>query len=116
MNDLALDPLTGDLAVENIDLFVVKGADRVHQQLVVKLRLWVGEWFLDTEFGTPYLERILGKQITLGGAIAALKQSILEVNDVQQITRFDYNFDRRERRLVVDFEASTPFGLIRVTT
>lgn len=116
MNDLALDPLTNDLEVDNVDLFVIKGADRVRQQLVVKLRLWTNEWFLDTEFGTPYLERILGKQITLGGAVAAIKESILEVADVQQITRFDFNFDRRERRLVVDFDASTPFGLIRVTT
>lgn len=115
MNDLLLDPITHDLVVENVDLVVVKGADRVRQQLVVKLRLWVGEWFLDTEFGTPYLESILGKQITLGGAVAAIKQSILEVNDVQQITRFDYNFDRKARRLVVDFDALTPFGLIRVT-
>lgn len=115
-NDLYLDPLTHDLVVSNVDLFVVKGADRVRQQLVVKLRLWVGEYFLDTEFGTPYLERILGKQITLGGAVAALKQSILEVADVQLIERFDYNFDRNTRRLTVDFDARTPYGIIRVTT
>lgn len=115
MNDLALDPITHDLVVDNVDLFVIQGADRVRQQLVIKLRLWRQEWFIDTEFGTPYLERILGKQITLGGAVAAIKESILEVADVQQITRFEYNFDRKERRLKVDFDALTPFGLIRVT-
>lgn len=116
MNDLYLDPLTHDLAVIGIDLHIVTGAERVKQQLLVKLRLWVGEWFLDTEFGTPYLELVLGKQITLAGAVAALKESIMAVDSVQSITTFNYNFDRQQRKLTIDFEANTPFGLIRVKT
>lgn len=113
MNDLALDVITGDLDITKFDLYVMQGADAVRQQLYVKLNLWREEWFLDTEFGTPYLQSILGKQITLGGAIAALKQSILELTDINDIQEFSYNFNRSERRLVVNFVASTPFGLIR---
>lgn len=116
MNDLALDPITGDLAITNLNLTVIQGADAVRQQLDLKLTIWAGTWFLDTEFGTPYLESILGKQVTLNGAIAALKKSILEVVDVDQITQFDYQFDRQQRKFDVAFECSTPFGLIRVTT
>ena len=114
MNDLALDTITHDLLITGLDLSVIKGADRVRQQVLVKLRLWQGEWFLDTEFGTPYIDQILGKQISLAGAVAALKKSILEVSDVQRITSFKYSFDRSARALSVDFECSTPFGLIRV--
>lgn len=114
-NDLYLDPITHDLAITNLDLSIVKGADRVRQQLLVKLKLWVNEWFLDTEFGTPYLESILGKRISLAGANAALKQAIMEVNDVDAITEFRTTFSRQERTLKVDFVCSTPFGLIRVT-
>jgi hypothetical protein len=114
-NDIALDPLTGDLEVKNLNLYVIQGADRVRQQLTVKLRLWTSEWFLDTEFGTPYLDEILGKQISLSGAIAALKRSIMEVDDINQITSFNTDFDRKLRKLTVTFECSTPFGLIRVT-
>lgn len=116
MNDLALDPVTNDLAISGLDLYIIQGADRVRQQLLIKLKLWSGEWFLDTEFGTPYLDEILGKQVSLNGAIAALKRSILEVADVQNITGFSYNFDRKSRSLSVDFQCSTPYGLIRVTT
>ena len=115
MNDLALDTTTHDLLISGLDLSVIQGADRVRQNVLIKLRLWVGEWFLDTEFGTPYIERILGKRLSLGGAVAALKKSILEVNDVQDITKFNYTFDRQARSLAVDFECSTPYGLIRVT-
>lgn len=116
MNDLSLDPVTHDLLITGLDLSVIKGADRVRQNLLIKLKLWTGEWFLDTEFGTPYLDNILGKQISLAGAVAALQKSILEVNDVAGINSFNYEFNRQSRSLAVDFEASTPYGLIRVTT
>lgn len=116
MDDLQLDPATGDLLIDEMCIYLVKGADRVRQNLDVKLKIWAGEWFLDTEFGTPYLEKILGKQITLNAALAALKKSILEVADVDRITSFKPNFDRRNRRLTVDFECHTPYGLIRTTT
>lgn len=116
MNDLGLNVITGDLDVQGIDLYVMQGADAVRQQLYIKLNLWLSEWFLDTDFGTPYLESILGKQITLGGAIAALKKSILEIEDVQDIQEFTYNFDRAKRSLVVNFICNTPYGLIRFNT
>lgn len=115
MNDLSLDPITHDLLITGLDLSVIKGADRVRQNVLIKLRLWVGEWFLDTEFGTPYIEKILGKRLSLSGAVAALKKAILEVNDVQDITKFNYEFNRQTRSLSVDFICSTPYGLIRVT-
>ena len=103
-NDLLLSPDTHDLRIENNYLSIVLGAERVRQQLACKLKLWREEWFLDTEFGTPYLQSILGKQITLNGAIAAIRISIQEVADVRSITSFTYNFIRSERRLEVEFE------------
>ncbi len=115
MNDLALDTVTHDLLITGLDLSVIKGADRVRQNVLIKLKLWAGEWFLDTEFGTPYIEQVLGKQISLAGAVAALKKSILEVNDVDRITSFKYSFDRVARSLSVDFECATKYGLIRIT-
>lgn len=112
-NDLLLDS-SYDLKITNSDLVIVQGAERVRQNIEIKLKLWRGEWFLDTEFGTPYLQSILGKQITLNGAVSAIKQSILEVADVNSITDFSYNFIRAERRLAVTFTADTRFGLIQV--
>ena len=115
MNDLALDPITNDLLITGLDLSVIQGADRVRQNILIKLKLWTGEWFLDTQVGTPYLDNVLGKQVSLAGAVASLKKSILEVNDVNRIDSFKYSFDRQSRALSIDFVAATPFGLIRVT-
>ena len=105
-----------DLDTSRLDLSLVAGAERVRQQLLIKLKLWTGEWFLDTDFGTPYLQNILGKQLTLSGAIVALRKSIKEVEGVQQIVAFAYRFDNSTRELTVAFSANTPYGIIEVHT
>jgi len=105
-----------DLDVTTLDLALIDEAARVRQQLLIKLRLWTGEWFLDTEFGTPYLQEILGKQLTLYGALAALRKSIMEVDDVLQITTFTHKFDNFSRKLSVSFEVSTPYGQVSAST
>lgn len=115
MLDIALDALH-DLDTSSLDLKLIGSAEQVRQQLVIKLKLWQGEWFLDTEFGTPYLQSILGKQLTLSGAIAALRKSILEVEGVRSILQFTYNFNSSARRLQITFTADTPYGIVEVAT
>lgn len=115
-DDIFLDPATHDLKIVNNDLQIVQGAERVRQQLAIKLKLWREEWFLDTEFGTPYLQSILGKQLTINGAVVALQKAILEVADVNKITSFTYDFNRKARSLTVDFECDTPYGIIEART
>lgn len=105
-----------DIYLEGIDLVLVSEAEQVRQQLLIKLKLWMGEWFLDTSFGTPYLQSILGKQLTLSGAIAALRKSILEVESVTGIIDFTYDFNNSTRLLKVTFSASTPFGIVELAT
>lgn len=114
MLDIALNS-AHDLDTGSLDLKLVSDAERVRQQLLIKLKLWRGEWFLDTEFGTPYLQQILGKQLTLSGVLAALRKSILEVEGVQQITAFTYTYSNSARKLSVDFTVTTPYGAIEVT-
>ena len=103
-----------DLDVSSLDLSLVDKAEQVRQQLLIKLRLFTGEWFLDTEFGTPYLQSVLGKQLTLAASIAAIRKSILEVEDVTNIVELSYNFSAQTRRLSVNFTVSTPYGNIEV--
>jgi len=112
--DIALDKVTHDLVLIDNDLVMLDGAERVRQHLAIKLKLWVGEWFMDTEFGTPYLSDILGKQISLAGSVAALKKSISEVDGVQSITRFEFDFNRSARNLDVNFDVQTPYGNLNI--
>ena len=103
-----------DLDVNSLDLSLVDKAEQVRQQLLIKLRLFTGEWFLDTDFGTPYLQSILGKQLTLSASIAAIRKSILEVEGVNSIVELSYDFSAQTRRLSVTFTVDTPYGLIEV--
>ena len=114
MLDIALTTFH-DIDTSSLDLKLVDKAEQVRQQVLIKLKLWRGEWFLDTEFGTPYLQQILGKQLTLSGALAALRKSILEVEGVRQILSFSYSFSNSTRKLTVEFTADTPYGIVEVT-
>ncbi|HCM9354148.1 TPA: hypothetical protein N5L54_003079 [Enterobacter kobei] len=91
----------------------VDGAERVRQQVDFRLNLWRGEWFLDGQFGTPYLQDVLGKQVTLNGALSAIRTEILAVEGVNGIVEFTYNFDRAERKLSIEFTANTEYGLVQ---
>lgn len=91
----------------------VDGAERVRQQVEFRLNLWRGEWFLDSQFGTPYLQDVLGKQVTLNGALSAIRTEILAVEGVAGIVEFSYNFDRAERKLSIEFTANTEYGLVQ---
>lgn len=99
------------------DFVFVRGAERVRQQLEFNLSLWRGDWFLDTDFGTPYRTDILGKigsnRLTLDAAIASLRKQILSVEGVESILSLTYSYDKTTRKLGVSFDVSTPYGIVK---
>lgn len=110
--DIQLDPLTHDLVIAPPgDLQLVDGAARVAQQIKVTLLLFLGEWFLDTDFGVPYLEQVLVKNPNFAGVNALLRARILDVPGVTRIVSLSMDMNRQARTLSVTFSAETPFGL-----
>lgn len=101
------------IVFQNGNITYVNGVDRVRQQIEFRLNLWKNEWFLDSEFGTPYLQDVLGKQVTLNGALSAIRAEILAVDGVTGIVEFSYKFDRENRKLSIDFTANTDYGLVQ---
>lgn len=95
------------------DLQYVDGAERVRQQIEFRLSLFRGEWFLDGDFGTPYFQSILGKQLTINGAINAIRTEIMAVEGVTGLSNFTWNLDRQNRLLTVTFEAQTDYGFVQ---
>jgi hypothetical protein len=112
MYDIALSVATHDLIIKDGDLILIDNAERVSQQIKIKLRSFLGEWFLDTTYGVPYLEEILIKNPSLNNIRNILRTQILDVDDVAAVTSLELSLNSSARTLTVTFECQTTYGLV----
>lgn len=88
--------------------------ETVAQRLKIRLLTFQNEWFLDTTYGVPYWQRLLGvKQTSKAAADLIFQQKILEEQGVKEIVSFDSSFANRQYSLtfkvrVVTGEVSAP--------
>lgn len=109
--DIALGTETHDLRIgRNGDLLMVDGAARIAQQVKVTLLMFLGEWFMNTDFGVPYVESILVKNPKMAAINAILRARILDVPGVNRVISLTPTFDRASRALRVVFEMDTAEG------
>lgn len=107
---LSLDLTTHDLEITNNSLVIVTDARAVAQRVKQHLRLFAGEWFLNTESGVPWIEFVFTKPFDQATAEAVIKDAIMRVPGVVEITSFAMDF-RPERRQadVYDLRIRTEF-------
>jgi hypothetical protein len=110
--DIAMNINTNDLVLQDGDLMLIDDAERVAQQILISLRFWYGEWFLNTSDGVPYLEYILIKNPNIAHFRQVLTEAIEQVEGVQSVDSMTIDFDRQGRRLAVDYAVTTNYGLI----
>lgn len=111
MSDLKLAE-NGELAIENFDLVIVTGPDALAQRLAIKLRHFLGEWFLDTSFGVPYFESVLRKNPDPAQMNAAFTNAILSTPGVIRMTKYDIFYDPLDRELNLDVVIETTEGVL----
>lgn len=111
-HDLAMDTSSGDLMIINNDLLIIDNAERVAQQILISLRFWLGEWFLNTSDGVPYLDYILVKNPNMAHIRQVLTEAIDKVEGVERVASMNLDFDRINRRLLVEYDAYTYYGLL----
>lgn len=91
----------------------VDGADRIAQQVKITLLAFMGEWFLDTTFGVPYLEDILVKAPDRASIEGILRARIRAVPGVERVRSLDLQVERQQRVLRVAFDADTTAGRLQ---
>lgn len=97
--DLRLDG-NGDLDLFNHELFLVTEVDQVVQHLEIRLKFFLGEWFLDTTKGIPYYDEILIKRYEVSGIESFIKSQIINTPGVTKLISFDLNLiDNRGLRV-----------------
>jgi hypothetical protein len=94
VRDLALDPTTGDLLLEQhaLRLTVTAGAENVAQHLGVRLALWQGEYPLDRRIGIPYV-RLLGQKAARDLLASTLRQAASTSPGIDRLDAFALNVD-----------------------
>ena len=122
MVDLSLDldktsPTYLDLKFVNGDLVLTSDADPsgtnpILQNILQRIRMFKGEWFLDTNSGFPWLQQVLVKNPNLGDIDALLQNMIMGTPGVTSLTSFSTKLDKATRVLYLSFEAITTSGTV----
>lgn len=107
--DLLLDA-GGDLDVSTNDFAVVDGIQAIRQELQIRYRFFLGEWFLDTTEGVPYIRDVLKKnpnEAQVRALLASVATSTPGINKVQSI---DLSLDNVTRTLTVELDVEATVG------
>jgi hypothetical protein len=117
--DIALMP-NGDLLLDAQGLHWVSGIDAVVQAVLIRIRLFFREWFLNQDIGVPYFEELIGDASKVPGvedrARAAFAAQILDAPGVVEILQLNVVVDSGGRKMTVTFQVRCAFGDTPVTT
>jgi hypothetical protein len=91
-------PTTGDMI------------DRVVQRLYIRLRTFFGEWFLNVQYGVPWLEEILGQRAPKSRVDMIIQNQILSEDEVKQITEFSSTMNNSVRDYRCSFRVKVASG------
>lgn len=110
--DFKLDPTSWDIIWHNGPLKIEDTTqpliETVGQRLKIRLLTFYGEYFINTVYGVPYWERILGiKQTSKAAADLIFQQQILAEVGVKELVSFESTFVNRKYSLVFKVKVVT---------
>lgn len=92
----------GDLALTDGQITLTPDLKTaVAQHIVIRLRTFFGEWFLDTREGVPYFEIVFIKNPNMARITAIFRAVILETPGVSSLSRLVLDTDPVTRALSV---------------
>lgn len=95
--------------------FFIDSPEGVAQAVLTGLKLWLGEWFIDTTAGVPYQFGVLGKN-SKATADSVIRNAILDVQGVESIESYFSTFDGESRLFAVNCRINTIYGQTSVNT
>jgi hypothetical protein len=104
----------GDFVLSAGQDYWINSAAGVAQSVQTRLALWLGEWFLDTSEGTPWLTSVLGTNQQ--GYDAVIKDRVLSSPGVTGITSYTSSVDGGQRSLAITVGLETLYGQTTLTT
>ncbi len=98
----------GDIVTSGVQF--ISEREEIAQTIRTRLRLFLGEYFRNSQDGTPWFQDILGKGSTLTNKDAAIKRRIVQTDGVLQILTYDADYDINTRQYTVTGSVLTTFG------
>lgn len=102
---------TGDFTIGQ--RWLINNPQAVAQAILTRLKLWLGEWFIDTTDGTPYFTQVLGERYAKNPD-AAIKRRILGTPGVTSIVTYSSSFNGATRVFTVNATVQTQFSVTPV--
>lgn len=111
--DLKMDQAKNDLVFINGECPVTVGlVDSATQRIVIRLRTFLGEWFINTSYGVPWLERVLGHKVNRSSVDIVIQESILQDDLVSQVVEFTSSLDEQTRKYKCQFRVRVIDGTL----
>ena len=89
-------------------------SENLAQRLLIRLRTFRGEWFLDENLGIDYFGQILGKNRNKSTVDTIIQSEILQEQEVLQLAEYNSVYDNALRKLNISFKARTLDGFYAV--
>ena len=113
--DVKLDS-SGDMVFENRVTTVTESLlESTTQRVRIRLLTFLGEWFLNTEYGVPYFQRIFQKATPKSVVDSIFKSHILDDRDVLALVEFNSTFDNVTRAYSMSFKIKCRDGTVSAT-
>tara|TARA_R100001082_G_C4357902_1_gene157811 strand:+ start:1213 stop:1626 length:414 start_codon:yes stop_codon:yes gene_type:complete len=93
----------GDIALENGNFSLVSGRTAVAQFLWSRLESFVGEWFMNFDYGSVDKERMLVKAPNLSYVSAVRKAQVVAVPGIRSVSEYKMSLDPVTRNLQESF-------------
>ena len=110
------------LSLVNGDLQLTESyIDSVSQRLYIRLKTTYGKWFLNTNYGIDYFNRIFGKVVDKNKIDLIISNEILKEQKVERLLSFSSNIDNKTRVYSCNFSVkvvgiTSPVVLKVITT
>lgn len=106
----AANPTEGDLHLDGEALSLVDGREAIAQHIRIRLRFFLGEWFLDEREGVPFYRDILIKNPSRRLVESVFRRVIIETPGVDSLDKFELAIDAATRTATLSFTAVTNDG------
>ena len=104
----------GDLAIEANSFVWQTGTEEIRQNIIQRLRVFLGEWFLDKREGIPFFEQVLKKAPNPVILNTIFMRQITLTPGVIEILEFNMDLNETTRQLTISTRIRVKDGEITI--